>query len=340
MSIFETNLIWLWTAIGGFLLTVTNAPFFFASARQLRAWFWTALILFGEAAAFPLKFIALLVGLFAALPICAASIDIPDPGSVLQFTVLQFILIGMSVVFRVYFWPGIAMDWDQVRKWEQEVVRRPRGRLWAYIQAGSHATRERLNSRASELGLSLAEGELKSSPALAAIPKQSLGLLLIFIASREAGTAHSPLSIELNILVIFCSIGVFLQAVSKQKAVAMKTDKRFLLALFPTAVLMASRLTVTRWPVDISNLYNMINDLSRFSILTAILALFFREIEVLLETRPKAGAEVGFAPLDKKYSFLKMVTHTVQWLAKPTHLVSVFIHFDILLTTLRITLSW
>ncbi|NBW80341.1 hypothetical protein EBR21_01175 [bacterium] len=340
MSIFETNLIWLWTATGGFLLTVTNAPFFFASARQLRAWFWTAIILFGEAVAFPLKFISLLVGLFAALPICAASTDIPDPGSVLQLTFPQFILVCMSVIFRVYFWPGIAMDWDRVRKWEQEVVRRPRGKLLAHIQARGHTTRERLNSRAFILGLSLAEGELKSSPALAAIPKQSLGLLLIFIASRAVGTATSPLSIELNILVIFCSIGVFLLAVSKQKSVAMKTDKRFLLALLPTAILMASRLTFTRWSIEISTYCNIISDLSRFSILTAILALLFREIEVLLETRPKTGAEVGFAPLDKKYSFLKMVTHTAQWLAKPAHLVSLFIHFDILLTTLRITLSW
>ncbi|MFZ9520919.1 MAG: hypothetical protein ACO3A4_10620 [Silvanigrellaceae bacterium] len=332
-------MIWLCPAVGGILLTVTTAPFFFTSARWLRAWFWSAIILFGDAVAFPLKVTALFVGLLAALPICAATVDAPEPGSTLQVTPLQMLLVGICVVFRVFIWPGIAMDWDRVRKWEQEVVRRPKGGLWAHIQAGSHASRERLHTRATTLGLALAEGELKSTPSLAAIPKQSLGLLLVLIASKIAGRAGTPIATELNVLLIFCSVGVFLLAFSKQDHTSNKPDKWLLLTLVPALTLMASRVTIHAWPVELSNFHSAFADLARFSILAAVVALFLRDVGNLFDFGPGSAAPVGFAPLDKKYSFLKTAIQTVQSLANPAHLVSLFIHFDVLLTTLRITLS-
>lgn len=340
MSFSEITFVSPLLATVGFTLSVLNAPFVYTIARQLRAWIWMVVILFGEAAAFPLYFLSILVGLCAALPICSTVISLPSVGSSLQLSVLQSSLLMASILFRILLWPAVGLEWATVKKWEQEVVRRPRGRLLAYLQAPNHRTREILSLRATALGQQLAQNELKSSSTLGSIPTQSFGLVLLYCAALTLNPYPTVWQTNAKFLVILTSIFVILRGLNR--APEGKNEPKLSLSMLILIIILFSSAGwfIGLWPEPTRHLQRLVNDFSRFILLAAILTVGSRDLERLLESKPRAGAEVGSAPMNKKFSVLKKITQTTQWLVKPKHLVSLVMQTDILLTTLKITLSW
>ncbi len=340
MSIPQITISWLLLAFAGVGLTLFSARLVYSSARMLRSFFWMSAVLFGETATVPLYFLSIAVGLVAALPICSAIFSLADNAPTIQLTLGQFFLLGVTLLFRGLFWPAIGIDWSRVRRWEQEVVRRPRGRLWAYVRAPNDSAREQLTQRAAVLGRQLTESELRNSPTFASVPKQALGLLLIFCAILGLPPDFPELQTEGRVLLISCCLWVF-GAISMNTGFSKGKNRILLLLMFLFPIsLWISRLLTGAWPAGLDVSVVVTHDVSRFSLLSAVFLLVSRDIAQLLELKPASAPEVGSAPIDKRYSFLKKITQTAQWLAKPSHLLALLMQLDVLLATLRITVSW
>lgn len=335
------TLTWAPLAVAGAALTLINSGIVFTSARKLRGLFWTAAVLFGEAATVPLHLMSIAVGLIAALPVCSAVLSVSQTGSSMQLSLGQFILLTISVLFRIVFWPAIGADWSKVRRWEQEMVRRPRGMLWAnaLLTSGSPA-QEVMTKRASVLGQTVAKSELSNSSTLSCIPKQTLGLLFIFCATLHFPNHFEELRTEVRILLLTCCLWIFATATVAPIEAGKWLKNWFILLFSIPAVLSVYRFATGQWPFGLNLSMVATQDISRLSLLSVVFLLTSRDIAQLLELRPAPAPEVGLAPLDRRYSFLKKITQTSQWLAQPSHLLALLMQLDILLATLRITVTW
>jgi hypothetical protein len=342
MSLPQISLEWLLIGCTGWGLALFSSQFIFPAARQLRRLFWLSIILFGESAVVPLRVLSICFGLCASLPLWATLFSIPAEGSALQLSSVQFWIVGLTLFFRIFLWPALALDWSTVRKWEQEVVRRPRGGLWAYIFAPNHPARRLSVSRAAELGRVLARTELINSSSLRAIPRQSLGLLLIYLMTLSISPANAHLKAESQLLFIVMSGIVFFERLILGIEAKRRIQSLILWSLIPLALVLSTRIFTNLqpslpWPDFIFSKFT--HDLSQFSLVTVVFFLVWQDFKRLLDAQRSAGVDLGSAPVDKRYSVLKKITQTAQWVANPKHFVSILMQFDVLLTTLKISAS-
>ncbi|MEY3903630.1 MAG: hypothetical protein RL189_2936 [Pseudomonadota bacterium] len=339
MSVSEISSAAILTAVFGLALIILNQPQAFASARFIRARIWANVILFGGGAALPLYFLSIVVGLAAALPILSALIPQPSPNVPLPLGHAEPLLLALTLILRIVLWPAIALDWSTVKKWEQEVVRRPRGGLWPRLRRTHHSNRESFALRALQLGSHLASQEIGRSSKIRSNYLKALGILLLYVAVLAIPQDHSELSFKGMLLVALSCCVIFIREMLTGTDFKYKNLKlKIVILCCGILVLAAAVFQLQGAPPP--KLSAVLADSTRFLVLSTILAVITGEFGRLLETRPVSAIEVGSAPVDKKYSILKKITQTAQWLAKPKHLVSVAMQTDLLLTTLRITVSW
>ncbi|MEN9811008.1 MAG: hypothetical protein RLZZ488_2575 [Pseudomonadota bacterium] len=339
MSVSEVSAAAILTAVFGLALIILNQQQAFASARFIRARIWANVILFGGGAALPLYFLSIVVGLTAALPILSALIPQPSQNVPLRLSHAEPLLLGLTLILRIVLWPAIALDWSTVKKWEQEVVRRPRGGLWPRIRRTHHSNRESFTLRARQLGSHLASQEIGRSSNNPSNLLKALGILLLYVAVLAIPQGQSELSFKGLLLVAFASCVVFIREMLTGTDFKYKNFKLKIVVLC-CGILVLAALIFQLHGAPPPKFSAVLADSTRFLVLSTILAVITGEFARLLEMRPVSAIEVGSAPVDKKYSILKKITQTAQWLAKPRHLVSVAMQTDLLLTTLRITVSW
>jgi hypothetical protein len=340
MPLSQVTSLWALLAPLGAALVLLSDRFFYAAAQKMRGHFWTVAILYGEAATVPLRILSMTVGLVAALPVCSAIMTINGQTSFTPLSTGQLFLLFLSVLFRVLFWPAVGADWAQVGRWEQEVVRRPRGMLWVYAFSPKSSGREVYIQRAAILGRTAAAAELREFAKFNSIPKQALGLLLMYYAVMYMPSFFGPLKTELKVVFLTFCLWTFAGNAVVQNEIS-ETAKRLGTALFLIpAGLWICRLYSGDWPFGFNVSRIITHDVMRLSFLSVVFLLTGRDIARLLDLRPASAPEVGLAPLDRRYSFLKKITQTSQWLAKPSHLLTLFLLLDVLLATLRITVTW
>lgn len=339
MSVSEVSSGAILTAASGLALIILNQSQAFAPARFLRARIWANVILFGGGAALPLYFLSIVIGLAAALPTLSALIPQSSPNVSLRLNHAEPLLLGLTLLLRIVLWPAIALDWSTVKKWEQEVVRRPRGGLWPRLRRSHHSNRESFALRARQLGTHLASQEIGRSSKIRSNSLKSLGILLLYVAVLAIPQENSELAFKGLLLVAFACCIVFFREMLTGTDLKYKNLKLKIVILC-CGILVLAAVVFQLLGAPPPKLSAILADSTRFLVLSTILAVITGEFGRLLEMRPVSAIEVGSAPVDKKYSILKKITQTAQWLAKPQHLVSVAMQTDLLLTTLRITVSW
>ncbi|NBO38265.1 hypothetical protein EBU99_06755 [bacterium] len=337
------TLFWLVPATLGVLLASFSSKAAYALVRRFRGFLWTAFLSTGDLLLFPFTILSLIVSLLAALPLATTLL----PASTSSFSAhvsnqphfVPLLLLTLSVFVRFWIYPACNIDWSRVRRWEQEVVRRTETLPPVSLKTLFHGETQARWSRVSQLSRAVVESEMTDSLPLRVLPRRSLGLLLIHSAglSLAQGAWKNPL--ELKVAIVGLCITLFF-ADLRPEARPQEIPWHWLLAgLVPAIALGVFRLHFSHWPIFWSKHSLFIHDFERFCLLVTVFLFFLRDLRTIIKPLRRRGLEIGTGPVDRRYFFLRKINDNVSWLGNTGNLVLLLIQLDLLLATLRITLS-
>lgn len=332
------NLEWLGAVLIGLALTCAPAQWIFYPAQLLRAFLWASMFALGTYILPFLRAASVIIGVISALPLLSTlmpmSVAEGDLNSPLGTTgALPFILF-----VRFFFRPGTAFNWPRIRSWEQEVVLRstfPQSPLWP---GAANGPTEHLLKRIWSLSKNMAQVEFKNSPALDGLPLRGTGILILHISALLLPPNLNHFRPELALLIasVALAVGVF-QSLSNYPALRLTLIS---LLFLPTGALFLIREffseTTSVWLPKSPTL-------TRFELIVVAVSVFTLSLatlrRTLIFTRWETPA-LDSVSVDRRYIFLRKIAEIGKWASTPRNLITLFVQTDLLIATLRITLTW